>query len=528
MLRLFVLSLHAFVLSLYACLASATAPLQFQPYALETQAHGTHAAEIAWLDVPARYANANSARLRLRIVRLLAPITASRAARSDAPIVYLAGGPGGSGVGSARGPRWPMFDRMRQHGDVLLLDQRGAGESSLPPECPHQAMSALGHAAKLAIQRQVAAQCVAFWRAQNIDLDAFNTEENAHDVNALRLALQVPKLRLWAISYGTHLATAVLRHHGEHIERVILMGYEGPDDTLKLPLAADALLSQIEAQATTDPRVIQEFKPVVANLHALLAKLAQTPQRARSLMTGKQVTIGPFEAQLGVVLMLTKSDTMRHVPLAIGLALQGDAGLLSEYVQGYEQALTSFRAMPLAMDIASGVSAARSTQIAVQTPKSVLGGALNFPFPDIGTELGITDLGAVFRTPLITAVPTLFVTGSMDGRTPSANMEAALPGFSMASQLRIDGAGHDNDLWLSHPEIADTLEAFMQGTWEGEKQLQAPRLAFATSMTSEAWGLLKQSIGIGGIALILAGIAALPLGLFWWWRRRKARKLAKR
>ena len=108
------------MLSLYACLASAAGPLQFQPYALETQAHGTHAAEIAWLDVPARHANVNGASLRLRIVRLAAPMTASQVARGRAPIVFLAGGPGGSGVASARGARWPMFDRMRQHGDVLL------------------------------------------------------------------------------------------------------------------------------------------------------------------------------------------------------------------------------------------------------------------------------------------------------------------------------------------------------------------------------------------------------------------------
>jgi hypothetical protein len=168
---------------------------------------------------------------------------------------------------------------------------------------------------------------------------------------------------------------------------------------------------------------------------------------------------------------------------------------------------------------------AAKVQARLQTPKSLLGAALNFPFPDpeISTELGITDLGDRFRAPLQTSVPTLLVTGSMDGRTPPANMQAALPGFSTASQLMIDGAGHDNDLWLTHPEIADTLVAFMQGTWQGEKQLKAPRLDFATSMTAEAWRLMVQTFGLGTVVLVLLGVAAIPLGLIWWWRRRKRR-----
>ena len=117
-------------------LATSTAlatPLQFTPYQFKTEQHGVQAAEIAWLEVPARHAQPTGAKLRLRIVRL----KAATAPPGAAPIVYLAGGPGGSGVGSARGVRWPVFDRMRQQADVLLFDQRGTGESSVPPACPH-------------------------------------------------------------------------------------------------------------------------------------------------------------------------------------------------------------------------------------------------------------------------------------------------------------------------------------------------------------------------------------------------------
>ena len=50
------------------------------------------------------------------------------------PIVYLAGGPGGSGI-AAINYRTRMFMEMRKHGDVIALDQRGTGVSNVLPTC---------------------------------------------------------------------------------------------------------------------------------------------------------------------------------------------------------------------------------------------------------------------------------------------------------------------------------------------------------------------------------------------------------
>ena len=53
----------------------------------------------------------------------------STAPNPGSPIIYLAGGPGGSGIVSARGSRFPLFMAMREFGDVIALDQRGVGQS---------------------------------------------------------------------------------------------------------------------------------------------------------------------------------------------------------------------------------------------------------------------------------------------------------------------------------------------------------------------------------------------------------------
>src|SRR5690606_28539839 len=68
-------------------------------------------------------------RIRLGYVRF-----PSTAAQPGPPIIYLAGGPGGSGVDAATGPRFPIFMALRAVADVIAFDQRGTGLSAHLPE----------------------------------------------------------------------------------------------------------------------------------------------------------------------------------------------------------------------------------------------------------------------------------------------------------------------------------------------------------------------------------------------------------
>src|SRR5947209_2928222 len=191
-------------------------------------------AELGHLAVPENRSNSRRNLIELAFVRFK-----STAAHPGPPIVYLAGGPGGSGIVTARGPRLPLFMAMRPVGDVIALDQRGIGLSKPNLECSEVLNYPLDRPGDrkemLRFYRERSRACAQFWQEQGVGLSAYNTKENADDVDALRQALGVEKITLWSTSYGTHLALAVIRRHERSVHRAILAGAEGPDHTLKLP-----------------------------------------------------------------------------------------------------------------------------------------------------------------------------------------------------------------------------------------------------------------------------------------------------
>jgi len=429
--------------------APAVGRIDFQPYAFETEKHGTVQAEIGFFSVPRRHRAPDGAKFRLRVVRL----RASRQPARNPPIVYLAGGPGGSGVGTARGDRWPVFDAVRRDADVLLLDQRGTGLSERPPECPFNTAldpaRAWSQAHHLAALHATAQRCAGFWRSKGVDLDAYNSIDSAHDVDALRRAVGAPTLNLWGMSYGTHLALAVLRYHGDHVGRAVLMGSEGPDDTLKAPMSADHTLQRI-ADLTRRDAVAHALSPdLIGAMQRVFDRLGRQPVLARLPFSTKDVMIGRFDAQLAAVALLGRTEFARYLPLAFATADQGDYGSLAFLVVEVRKTLGEFAAMPLAMDVASGASTQRRALIAREQPQSLFGAALNFPIAQIGEGLGIADVGSTFRAPLRSTVPVLFVSGTLDTRTPPQNAESLRRGFASSTHLVLRGAGHDDDLWLS-------------------------------------------------------------------------------
>jgi pimeloyl-ACP methyl ester carboxylesterase len=440
--RMLTLSATA-LLAACATLEEAASPV-FEPYTLKGPNGAEVGGEIATLEVPEYRADPASRRIKLRFVRL-----PSTAVDPGDPVVYLAGGPGGSAVGAAQSPRHAFFNRLREVGDVILFEQRGTGLSDALPVCeaaPFDAGRTLDRANFVAAYRKGFEQCLAFWRASGADIRGYTTAESAADLEDLRIALNAKRLNLVGISYGTHLGMGALKRRLP-VGRAAFTGLEGLDQTVKRPAHFDAFLARVAASLEESPAA-SAYPDLLAMMRRVHARLDREPAVIRVAGPDgaqSEARIGLFPIQM-LTAFLYIADPVRiaRLPEPYARMDRGDFQSAGETIYGAAlQEFGRMRGMPELMDHASGVSPRQQALVRAEAATALLGDAGNFPMPhiaDLAPDLVLPD---EFRRPLSTAVPVLIVTGTMDGRTPIESQEEVLSQFRRATRLVVVNGGHN-------------------------------------------------------------------------------------
>lgn len=429
----------------------------------ETREHGTVPAQSATLVVPVRHEDRGSGKIELPVVRLPA-----RTGKAKASVLYIAGGPGESGVDAGRGSLFRFFDALRETRDVILFDQRGAGASQPSLDCDAKWRSfstrePIRSAQMLARILERSMDCADRLREAGVDLDAYNSVESAGDVAALCKALGPKPVHAVAHSYGSHLAMAAIKLHPGSFASVVLAGPEGPDHTLKLPSNVHAQLQNIAAASGE-----RGFDGVVA---AVLERLDLEPQDVKVAPPpggdAVDIRIGRFEVEWITAVGLADRRLLRLMPSWFGRMANGDFGtfaeepLLAGYLRHLRRGLDR-GAMSFCMDCASGVSEKRWDQIEREAEAVPLGRTIDFPYPEVALAWQVPDLGNSYRQPpQDETLPVLFVTGGWDCRTPVANLKDLTNGLPEHQHLHVEGAGHTDLLY--DPEVAVRVEAFLNG-----------------------------------------------------------------
>ncbi|SDM43493.1 alpha/beta fold hydrolase [Maricaulis salignorans] len=386
------------------------------------------------------------------------------------PIVYLSGGPGGSGSGTARGPRFPLFQEMRQHGDVIAFDQRGTGGSTELPRCvssqPVSETQRVSDAEYAAAYRRAVEECGVFWREQGVDVTGYTTRESVQDLAALREHLGAEQISLWGISYGSHLALAALKEIPEQLDRVILASAEGLDQTVKMPAETDRYFARLQAAIDTQPAARALYPDVAGLMRRVHARfeaepmLVQVPQEdgeTRPFLLQRR-NLQEFSSGLisdpqyaALLLMLYTELEAGHSTLAV---------LLLQRFWSMGEPIT-LSAMSTAMDLASGIDDERLAEFERQAETGLIGGYLNFPMPQIRGAWDGFDLGGEFRERPHGDTPVLLLTGTLDGRTYPDAQAASVSGLSHVEQIIVRNAGHN--LFMTTPEVAAAMHRFMRG-----------------------------------------------------------------
>ena len=169
--------------------------LEIKHYQLISKAKDTLNAELGTFKVIEDRENGRADSIQLSFVRFKS--TNPNPAR---PIVYLSGGPGGSGTETAKGDRFELFMKLREVADVIAFDQRGTGLSEVLPNCPYIAEFELSKPTDKTeyIDKTTAniLRCLNFWDLKKINLKAYNTTESAKDLDDLRKVLNADKISI--------------------------------------------------------------------------------------------------------------------------------------------------------------------------------------------------------------------------------------------------------------------------------------------------------------------------------------------
>jgi len=455
--------------------------LSIKPYVFESANGEKVDAEFGTLVVPENRRDPHSNLIELAFVRFK-----STSPRPGAPVVYLAGGPGGSGIGAATGPRFPLFMAMREAGDVIAFDQRGTGHSKPNLGCYERwdfpLDTAPSRAEMVRVARERSRACASYWRdIQRVDLSGYNTNESADDLEALRVALGARQISLWGISYGTHLALAAVRRHPRSVARMILAGTEGPDHSYKLPSNVQKHLADLGEVIKNDPEIgkdVPDFLGLMKSVHDRLEKEPATveivDQRTKQPV---KVVVNKFVMQWIAASNIGTTVTASF-PALYYRAARGD---LSNPAQVW---LNQTRggigsAMSYMMDCASGATAGRLAGIEREAKDTLLEDLADQIFPGVCAAWDAPDLGDEFRSPVKSNVPALFISGTLDARTPVSNAEEYRAGFPNSAHLVVEGAVHSDPLFLASPKIKDVMLDFMLGRPVTATKITSPPMKFA-------------------------------------------------
>jgi pimeloyl-ACP methyl ester carboxylesterase len=388
------------------------------------------------------------------------------------PIFFLAGGPGGSGVELCGKTATHPQIRLLEHADVIGLDQRGTGRSrpqlAGPPDFSTRIPShvVVDRNTEIDAFRVVAKQCTEYWKGQGVDLTAYNSVESAEDIEAIRIALGLEQIVTYGTSYGSHLSLAYLRRHAVRVARAIAMKVEGYDHTWKRPSIVQRQLMHLHDLAAASPSIATHLPDLAQTVRGLLDQLSNQPARVMLSEGGSpphSIVLSAHDLRRELSRMLAETDRIARVPALLHEWSQGNWSELARLSQ--ESRVIEAEAMPLMMDCASGASAGRRglLQSELDDKENLLGDAISAPmYLEVCEGCGCTDLGDDFRGPVSCDVPILFVSGSLDVRTPPENVEEIRGGFSRHTHLLIRNTGHDARELMS-PEYREQLQAFLRG-----------------------------------------------------------------
>ena len=365
---------------------------------------------------------------------------------TEAPLFHLEGGPGVAATGVAyfyakEGTEY------RRHRDVVLVDQRGTGESN-----------PLTAAAKLRTPQDFLSEMypvdyVKTLRAtleKRADLTQYTTSIAMDDLDDVRAWLGYERINLFGLSYGTRAVLVYMRQYPDRVRSAILVGVA--PTYLKMPLhharAAKRAMDLLLAECAADNACHDAFPNVEREWTELLERLRREPARVEySPPDGSgKVTVeirGDVFAEK-IRNRMYSAESARKIPMMIHRAAQGDFGPFLKDVIPDDRSRPDFIAdgMYLSVTCAEDVPFIDQNEAVKANAGNPFG---NYRVDQQTRACGMWPQGKIpagYHDPVSSDAPTLIISGQLDPVTPPERGEEVASHLPNSQHIVVEHGAH--------------------------------------------------------------------------------------
>ncbi len=361
--------------------------------------------------------------------------------REPDPFVYVPGGPGSSATEDAPYVA-PQFAKIREHRDLLFVDQRGTGGSH-PLNCEFfndaNIQSYFGYFFPLEDVRKCRQQL-----EQKADLTLYTTPIAMDDLDEVRAALGYERLNLFGSSYGTRASLVYLKQHPEHVRTVTLQGVAPTNQYMPLAFAQhmERALQGVLSECGADEACNRAFPGLRAETKAVLGRLIQgpvevevrknfdrggnAPSLAPSPEERVKVKLSRDLAVEAVRYMLYHPGGASRAPLVLHQAAQGNFVPLAENALSYRRNLVGSGANGMYLSVTCAedlpwIKAGEGERLAANT---FLGDYRLRQQREACALWPRATVPSDYSEPVRGSAPVLILTGEWDPVTPPSNGDA--------------------------------------------------------------------------------------------------------
>jgi pimeloyl-ACP methyl ester carboxylesterase len=287
-------------------------------------------------------------------------------------------------------------------------------------------------------------------KGDGIDLAAYNSIENAHDVAALAEALGYDQINYYGVSYGTVLGEHLMRLHPGLLRSVILDGIVplNVNPNQEVPVSKDRSFSRLFAACAADPDCNAAYPNLEEVFFSTAEALDVTPARVPLTDQETQTTYASvFDGEdltAFVMQLLYVTDAIPLLPKLIYDARDGEfdvtATLMELFAFDRSDADGMYWSVMCAEDFDFAADELNLTgvrsQFAEQEKKDI------DLILQICDDWGVPQLGPSADEALVSDIPALLYSGRFDPITPPSNGDILAQTLSRSYKYVFPANGH--------------------------------------------------------------------------------------